>query len=77
MKKLIGLLILASTLLLTGCVSTGYVREISPPVYRAYNSPRVVVVYPEYYTPMYIHWRFDIGRSWHHYHHHHYPRYRR
>ena len=77
MKKLIGLLILASTLLLTGCVTTGYVRETRPPVYRAaVSTPRVVVVYPEYYTPMYIHWRFDIGRSWHHYHHHH-PRWRR
>jgi hypothetical protein len=71
MKKLIGLLILASALLLTGCATTGQVREIPPP-----STPRVVVVYPEYYTPMYIHWRFDIGRGWHHYHHHH-PRWRR
>jgi hypothetical protein len=70
MKKLIGLLILASALLLTGCATTGQVREIPP------AAPRVVVVYPEYYTPMYIHWRFDIGRGWHHYHHHH-PRWRR
>lgn len=71
MKILTGLLLTAA-LFLTGCATTGQVRKIqSPP------PPRVVVVYPEYYTPMYIHWRFDIGRGWHHYHHHHYPRYRR
>jgi hypothetical protein len=77
MKKLISTMLLTVTLFLTGCVSTGYVRESSATVYKVYDPLQPVVVYPEYYyyyptyytPPMYIHWRFDIGRGWAHHHH--------
>jgi uncharacterized protein YceK len=67
--KLLSLLLLP-LLLLSGCATTGG-HVVSRP---EYPPTRVIVVQPEYYTPMYIHMRSDfwyVGK--HHYHH----RYRR
>lgn len=62
--KLLSLLALP-VLLLTGCYTTGNQVVIARPV----PPPRVIIVQPEYYTPMYIHMRSDfwyVGK--HHYH---------
>lgn len=68
--KLLSLLVLP-VLLLTGCYTTGGHSVVTKP---AHPPHRIIVVQPEYYTPMYIHMRSDfwyVGK--HHYHY----RYRR
>ena len=67
------LLLLLPLLLLTGCYTTGThtVSRPTPP------SQKVIVVYPEYYPPMYIHRRSDFWFGYRYQHNHYHYRYRR